>query len=40
MPEIIFALSTKIEQELDKDMLFWKLEQSGLYSVKSAYKLL
>lgn len=33
-------LNTRIERELDKDILSWKLEHSGQYSVKSAYKLL
>lgn len=33
-------LNTKIEQDLEKDVLSWKLEHSGHYFVKSAYKLM
>lgn len=36
--EVIF--NTKIEQDLEMDVLNWKLEFSGQYSVKSAYRLL
>lgn len=33
-------LNTTVEHQLDRDTLFWKHEQSGDYSVRSAYKLL
>lgn len=33
-------VNTTIEQELERDVLCWKLEHSGQYSVRSAYKLL
>lgn len=33
-------LNTLIEQDLESDVLYWKLEASGQYLVKSAYKLL
>lgn len=36
--QLIFG--TTIEQDLEDDTLTWKLENSGQYSVKSAYKLL
>lgn len=33
-------LHTTIEQDLDKDVLSWKLEHTCQYSVKSAYRML
>ncbi|KAL8105024.1 hypothetical protein AgCh_028986 [Apium graveolens] len=33
-------LNTIIEQDLDKDVLYWKLETTGLYTVRSAYRML
>ncbi|XP_074374335.1 uncharacterized protein LOC141714732 [Apium graveolens] len=33
-------VNTRVEQDLDKDILCWRLENSGQYSVKTAYKLL
>lgn len=33
-------LNTRVEQDLNEDILCWKLENSGQYSVESAYKLI
>lgn len=33
-------INTKIEQDLERDTLYWKHEQSGNYSVRSAYRLI
>lgn len=35
-----YIVNTMVEQDLDRDVLSWKLELSGQLSVKSAYKLL
>lgn len=36
----LHIINTRIEQELERDTLYWKHEQSGNYSVRSAYRLL